>query len=77
MSVAWKLLPIPAGVHIITRIFAGVDLDHLVSVGEAELRREEYGDLAARFGADQAFDTNTGVPLTITVAPAERTEAVT
>jgi hypothetical protein len=61
----WRLVPIPAGVHIITRILAGADADHLVCVGELELRREDYGDLADRLGAPNAFDTVTGRPLPV------------
>lgn len=64
MSV-WRLVPIRAGVHIIVRVFAGADVDHVVEVGELLVCRDDFGDLAARLGAPQAFDTRTGEPLPV------------
>jgi hypothetical protein len=63
---AWRLVPITNGYHILTRVFADT-----VLVGELTLRREDYGDLAARLGAEQAFDTATGRPIPVSsVEPA-------
>lgn len=64
----WKLIPVAAGAHVIARVHAGVSLEHLTGRGTLELRREEYGDLAVRLGhVGDAFDRDTGRPLTITV----------
>ncbi len=63
----WKIIPVPAGVHVITHVYAGVSLEHLTGRGTLELRREEYADLAVRLGhPGDAFDQD-GRPRTITV----------
>src|SRR5262252_10320873 len=66
MTTTWKFIPISAGPHVVVRVFAGVDVAHLVCVGEVEVRREDYGDLVSRFSPEDAFDKQSGQPMPIT-----------